>query len=170
MSRKRGMIISIAAAIGENGELGKNNALCWRISSDLKRLKALRMDKPIIMGRKTHESIGRALPGSPNIVITKNGEGVSHDCLIATSFTGALDLARHAGHPTEVIIFGGAQVYAEAIKSADRLYLTLIHAEDIHADVFFPEYKKIFTNVIERRKGTPAAGEPEFEYITLERP
>lgn len=158
--------LSIIAAIGKNRELGKNNELIWRISSDLKRVKALTMGHPIIMGRKTHESIGRPLPGRTNIVITSRAEEIP-GCLVVPSLEKALEAAR-ALDAEEIFIFGGAQVYNAALPHASRLYLTVINATDAGADVYFPPYQNEFTNVIEKIASTE--GTLAYEWLTLERP
>ncbi len=157
--------ISIIAAIGKNRELGKNNELIWRISSDLKRVKALTMGHPIIMGRKTHESIGRPLPGRTNIVITSRSEEIP-GCLVVPSLEKALQTAKELD-TEEIFIFGGARVYEAALPHTSRLYLTVINATDAKADVYFPPYQNEFTKVIERTAGTD--GELMYEWLTLER-
>lgn len=128
--------ISMIAALGRNRALGNGNELLWRIPDDLRRFKALTMGHPIIMGRKTFESIGKPLPGRTNLVVSR--AGLSLEDAIAQA--KALDTE-------EVFVIGGAQIYEQALPYADRLYLTLIDDEK-EADVFFPEYETIFTKVI----------------------
>ena len=115
--------ISIIAAIGRNNELGKQNELIWRIKEDLKRVKELTMDHPIIMGRKTFDSIGHPLPGRTNIVITRSSKNID-GCLVFDSLEKAINAAR-AIDPEEIFIFGGASIYTEAIPFTDRLYLVV---------------------------------------------
>lgn len=158
--------VSIIAAIGKNRELGKGNDLIWRVSPDLKRVKALTMGHPIIMGRKTFESIGRPLPGRTNIVVT-SAQMCIEGCLVMNSLEQALEAAR-AVDDTELFIFGGASLYEAALPHTDRLYLTLIHGEDPHADVFFPEYAHLFTHEVEREDHV--SEEPPYSWVTLERP
>jgi dihydrofolate reductase len=162
-----GARISAIAAIGRNRELGKNNTLSWRIKDDLERLRKLSMGHPIIMGRKTFESIGHPLAGRTNIIVTSNPFYEEEDCVVVHSVEEALNRARHIDGE-EVFIFGGAQIYAEMLPFTDRLYLTLIDAEDPQADVFFPPYSE-FSKVIE---GEPHTDESGLKYIwlTLERP
>ncbi|MBU0679540.1 MAG: type 3 dihydrofolate reductase [Verrucomicrobia bacterium] len=126
------MTISIIVAVSNNGVIGAQGSLPWRLSADLKRFKALTMGKPIIMGRKTHESIGRALPGRQNIVITRDREFSAEDCTVARSPESALAAAADS---EEIMIVGGAAVYAAFFPSARRLYMTRIHA-DVKGDVF----------------------------------
>ncbi len=166
MQRRRKPQINMIAALGKNRELGKGGELIWRISEDLKRVKEITMGHPLIMGRKTHESIGRPLPGRTNIVISSSAEQIM-GCVVVNSFAGAIDVARTLDHD-EIFIFGGAQVYTEGIKIADRLYLTLIDATDDAADVFFPEYEKVFTRTIAKSSGTQNG--LEYEWVVLDRP
>ena len=156
--------ISIIAAIGKNRELGKQNELIWRISPDLKRVKALTTGHPIIMGRKTYDSIGHPLPNRTNIVISR-AQMCIEGCLMYDSLEKGIEAAR-AIENEEIFIFGGASIYTEAFPLTDRLYLTVIDAEENEADVFFPDYSK-FTKIIEEEKHPEHT--PPFTWITLER-
>nr|AIA16059.1 Dihydrofolate reductase [uncultured bacterium] len=156
--------LSIIAALGKNRELGKGNELIWRISPDLKRVKTLTTGHPIIMGRKTFESIGKPLPNRTNIVITR-----SNMCIDGVLIFDSLDkaiLAARAVDEEEIFIFGGSSVYAEALPNVDRLYITRIDATDNTADVFFPDYSA-FTKEIFREEHPEH--NPPFTWITLER-
>lgn len=166
MQRKRKPQINMIAAIGKNRELGKNGELIWRVSEDLRRVKEITMGHPLIMGRKTHESIGRPLPGRTNIVISKSAASIE-GCVVVNSFTGAIDVARTLDHD-EIFIFGGEQVYTDGIKIADRLYLTMINATDDAADAFFPPYENVFTRVVARSEG--AQDGLTYTWLILERP
>lgn len=156
--------VSIIAAIGENRELGKGNDLIWRISADLKRVKELTMGHPIIMGRKTYESIGRPLPGRTNIVVTRTLRPID-GCIVVDSLNKALETARTID-TEEIFIFGGASLYTEALGETDRLYLTRIHAHADDADVFFPEYSA-FTKEISHEDHPEHT--PPYSWVTLER-
>ncbi len=156
--------ISMIAAIGQNRELGKGNDLIWRISADLKRVKELTMGHPLIMGRRTYESIGRPLPGRTSIVITRSQVCID-GCLVVDSLSKALEAAR-AIDDEEVFIFGGASMYEEALPLTHRLYLTEIKATDAAADVFFPDFSE-FTKVVEEDKHLENT--PPFVWRTLER-
>ncbi len=130
------MKLSIIAAIGKNYELGGNNSLLWRLSDDLKLFKQLTMGHCIIMGRKTFESIGKALPGRVNIVVTTGKievEGVYR----AIDLNHAVELARETGDD-EAFIIGGGQIFSYAIDLADKLYITEVDAEFPEADIFLP--------------------------------
>ncbi|HHL72022.1 MAG TPA: type 3 dihydrofolate reductase [Bacteroidetes bacterium] len=133
------MTISIIVAMAANRVIGKNNALPWRLPADLRFFKATTMGKPIIMGRKTYESIGRPLPGRLNIVLSRNPDfrAGAGGCTVVPSLQDALDTARDSG-AEEAFIIGGATLYAEALAHADRLYITFID-EAIDGDVFFPD-------------------------------
>ncbi len=130
-------IISLIAAIDEHRGLGKENKLLYHLPADLQHFKALTLGKPIIMGRKTHESIGKALPGRLNIVLSKHPLKIN-DVTVVKSLDEALALTKAA---PEVMVIGGANVYAQALPLANRIYLTLIHAQ-FDADVFFTELDK----------------------------
>ena len=156
--------ISIIAAIGRNRELGKRNELIWRISEDLKRVKGLTTGHPIIMGRKTFESIGRPLPNRTNIVITRTQMCIE-GCLVFDSLEKGVAAAQ-AIDAEEIFIFGGASIYEEALPVTDRLYLTVIDAEDAEADAFFPDYSS-FSNVIEKEEHGEHV--PPYTWLTLER-
>lgn len=157
--------ISIIAAIGKNRELGRRNELVWAISADLKRFKQLTTGHPIIMGRKTYESIGRPLPDRTNIVITRSPDPIP-GCVVVHSFEEALVTAR-AEDTEEIFVIGGAEIFAQALPHTDRLYMTLVNDEDPTADVFFPEYPE-FTKVIEEEEHVEHT--PPYTWITLERP
>lgn len=138
--------ISIIAAIGKNRELGKGNDLIWRIPDDLQRFKALTMGHPIIMGRKTFDSIGRPLPGRMNIVVTRTATWSFPGVEVAHSLEDALTQAtNHDSH--EVFVCGGAELYAQALPHTHRLYLTLID-DTSEADTFFPAWESDFTTVL----------------------
>jgi dihydrofolate reductase len=136
------MKVSLIVAAAQNRVIGRNNNLPWYLPNDLKYFKQATMGKPIIMGRKTYDSIGKPLPGRPNIIITRNSEFTAEGVIVARSLKDAIaqaeDLAFING-AEEVMIIGGAQIYAESLPSADRLYLTEVHA-DVEGDAYFPEY------------------------------
>lgn len=130
------MKLSIIAAIGKNNELGANNSLLWKLNDDLKLFKQLTMGHCIIMGRKTFESIGRALPGRINIVVT-TGKIDVEGIFVAIDLNHAVELARESGDD-EAFIIGGGQIYGYAIDLADKLYITHVDAEFPKADIFLP--------------------------------
>ncbi len=131
--------LSLIAAVAANGVIGSDNALPWRLPEDLKRFKALTLGHPVIMGRKTYESIGRPLPGRRNIIVTRNAAYAAEGCETASSLGNAL--AACNGTAEEVFVIGGAQIYAEALPLAQRLYLTEI-GRDFPGDARFPEFDR----------------------------
>ena len=135
------MIFSAIAAMARNRVIGQDNGLPWRLPGDLKFFKATTLGKPVVMGRKTFQSIGRPLPGRPNIVVTRDPGFAAEGVHIARDIDSALDLAARLARETgaqEVMVIGGAEIYAQALPRLDRLYLTEIDAE-IEGDAHFPE-------------------------------
>jgi len=127
--------ICLIAAMAANRVIGRDNALPWRLSADLKRFKALTMGHPVLMGRKTHESIGKPLPGRRNLVITRNRAYAAPGCEVVHSLDQALAACADAQH---VYVIGGAELYREALALAQSLELTEIHAE-FEGDAWFPQ-------------------------------
>ena len=135
------MLVSLIVAVAKNGVIGIDNKLPWHLPNDLKYFKQVTMGKPIIMGRKTYESIGRPLPGRTNIVISRQEGYSAEGCKTASSLQEAVGLAKDIAvtdGADEVVVIGGAQIYIEAMSMADRLYLTEVHAE-VEGDAFFPD-------------------------------
>jgi dihydrofolate reductase len=134
------MKCALIVAMASNQTIGINNTLPWHLPHDLKYFKNVTMAKPIIMGRKTYESIGRPLPGRTNIVITRQSDYQAEGIVVVNSLQQALDKAEDisfvSGHE-EVMVIGGAEIYQQALLQADRLYITHVHAE-IEGDAFFP--------------------------------
>ena len=130
--------IAIVVAMDRNHVIGREGGLPWHLPSDLRHFKRLTMGRPIIMGRRTHDSIGRPLPGRDNIVVTGNPAYLAPGCRIAHSLDEALGLAADA--PMACVI-GGAALYREALPLASRIYLTEVHA-DAHGDVRFPRFER----------------------------
>ena len=135
------MRLSIIAALATNGVIGRNNEIPWRLSTDLRRLKALTMGHHLIMGRKTWESIGRPLPGRVMVVITRRPDFHAEGATVVHSLDEAVRLAESAGD-AEPFIAGGAEIYAQSMHVADRMYLTRVHA-DVEGDTFFPEFDDV---------------------------
>ncbi|RAZ88216.1 diacylglycerol kinase [Mesorhizobium hawassense] len=135
------MDIAIYVAIAENGVIGREGGLPWRLSSDLKRFKADTMGKPIIMGRKTYEGIGRPLPGRLNIVVTRDKAWRAEGVEVAHSLGDAIALAKVRGRcmagAEEICVVGGGEIYAQALPLADRLHVTHVLAS-IDGDAHFP--------------------------------
>lgn len=128
-------MISIIVAASENNVIGAAGELPWRLSEDLKHFKAITMGKPIVMGRKTWDSIGRPLPGRQNVIVTRQAEFAAAGCDVVASKDEAIAVANGA---EEVMVIGGSQVYELFLPDTTRLYLTRVHT-DIEGDAFFPE-------------------------------
>jgi len=158
--------ISIVVAVASNGVIGRNGGLPWHLPEDLKRFKAITMGKPLIMGRATHESIGRALPGRQNIVITRQRGYAAEGCDIVSSPADAL---RAAGDADEVMIIGGGDIYAQFLRRTDRIHLTRVDTA-VDGDTFFPPLDPSEWQVIEREEFPAQAGrEYGFTCELLER-
>jgi dihydrofolate reductase len=147
-------VTALVAALARNRVIGAGNRLPWRLPADLARFKRLTMGAPVIMGRKTRESIGRPLPGRRNIVVTRAPAAAWEGCLVAHSLEEALALARDAA---EAFVIGGAELYAQALPRAERLYLTLIDA-DCPGDAWFPEFDPAAWREVAREPGVSADG------------
>ena len=127
-------MLSIVVAVAENGVIGRDNQLPWRLPADLKRFKAVTMGKPIVLGRRTYESIGRPLPGRTNIVITRQRDLSIAGCVVVDSIDAAL---RHAQSAAEIAVIGGADIFRETLPRVQRIYLTRVHAR-VPGDIYFP--------------------------------
>lgn len=132
------MSVSMIAAVGKNLELGKNNNLIWHFKEDMKFFKDTTMGHTVVMGRKTFESLPKALPGRKNIVISSNAEYQAQGATVVTSVEEALQIADNE----EIFVIGGGKIYAEFLPYADKLYLTEINAECEDADTYFPQFNK----------------------------
>jgi dihydrofolate reductase len=155
-------MISLIAAIGKNNELGKGNTLVWKMPTDLKYFREKTSGHPVIMGRKTFESIGRPMPNRRNIVITRDKNYLRRGVDVVHSLEEALALAK-LEKKEEIFIIGGAEIYKQAMNLADRLYITHIEAEDKDADTFFPEIIPIVWNEISREEHKKDKENP-FDY------
>lgn len=166
-------VLTLVAAVAENGVIGRGEDLPWHISGDLKRFRAITWGKPILMGRRTFQSIGRPLPGRTSIVITRDGAfDVPEGVLVVPSLEVALDTgAREAAKlgVDEMAVIGGAQIYALAFPHARRLRLTRVHAEPA-GDVFFPAFDSDAWQEVSREG--PLQGEKDeypFSLVDYER-
>ena len=149
-----------------DGVIGRRGSLPWRLSADLQRFKSITMGHPIVMGRKTHESIGRALPGRRNIVVSRNASSISPDCEHATSFENALEVA---GDAQEVMIVGGALLYEAALPGAGRLFVTEVNAT-VDGDTFFPEWERSHWHEVAREFfRADDRNEYDYSFVVYER-
>ena len=137
------MTVALIAAVADNGVIGVAGALPWRIAADMRWFKAHTMGKPVVMGRKTWDSLPKKpLPGRANIVVTRARDFSDAGAIVAHDIAGALDLARANAAQSgagEIMVIGGAEIYAAALPFADRLYLTRVHAAP-QGDALFPEF------------------------------
>lgn len=166
------MHIAMIAAMSNNRAIGKDNALLWHLPNDLKFFKDSTMGKPIVMGRKTFESIGRPLPGRENIVVTLDPEWDHEEVTVVNDLEIALQMASHEAEKTgvdEVMVIGGAQIYKQALPWVNRLYLTRVDA-DIEGDAFFPDFNENEWEVISEQKYASCEKNPyDYCFQTLEK-
>lgn len=159
-------MISIIVAASANNVIGVKGKLPWRLSDDLRRFKAVTMGKPIVMGRKTWESIGRALPGRRNIVITRQDAFAAPGCEVVATPEEAVAAA---GEAEEIMIIGGSQVYDLFMPAADRVYLTRVHA-DLEGDAYFsPLDGEVWQLVSDERHAADERNEFAFSFRLYER-
>ncbi len=162
----------LVAAMAENGVIGDDNRLIWRLKTDLQRFRALTLDRPVIMGRKTFQSIGRPLPRRENIILTRDASFRADGVHVVTSLEQALALGQTLGKTMQadgVTVAGGADIYAQCLPLADRLALTLVHAKP-DGNAVFPAYDRLAFK--ETRRETHPAGpddEHPFTFIDLHR-
>lgn len=169
------MEIILIAAVGENGEMGHNNELLWHLPGDLPRFKALTMGSPIIMGRKTFDSIGRALPGRLNIVLTANSDWHADGVSVASSIESALELAKielanieleKSTSTDKTFVIGGGQIYKLFLAYATTLEMTEV-ADAPVADTYFPNFSGGDFKQTARESITDTS--PTFDYVTYRR-
>lgn len=134
------MIISQIVAVAENGVIGKDNDLIWRLPADLKYFKATTSGHHIIMGRKNYESIGRPLPNRTSVIITRNKDYKAEGCIVVNSIKEALEVAKASGE-TEAFIIGGGEIYKSSLELTDKIYYTEVH-ETFEGDTFYPALDK----------------------------
>lgn len=156
------MRIAMIAAMAKNRVIGKDNKMPWHLPEDLRHFKAMTLGKPVVMGRKTFESIGRPLPGRHNIVISRQADLQIEGVTCVTSFEAA---KRAAGDCEELVVIGGGQLYKQLLPQADRLYLTQINL-DVDGDTFFPEWEDNEWQKTETQSSISADG-LEYNFINL---
>ncbi|MBI5406025.1 dihydrofolate reductase [Candidatus Kaiserbacteria bacterium] len=159
--------ISLIAAIGKNRELGKSGQLLWHLPEDMRRFKELTMGHPVIMGRKTWESLPekfRPLSNRTNIVVTRRADYKASGAVVVDSLEVARAAAARAPGSDEMFVIGGGELYAAALPYANRVYLTLVD-DEADADTFFPPYEQEFRMISEEN----GAGVPPHRFYTLDR-
>lgn len=159
-------MISMIVAMAENRAIGKDNELLWHLPKDFKHFKAVTMGKPILMGRKTYESIGKPLPGRKNIVITRDTHFAAEGVVIVHSIDAALEESKEFD---DVMVIGGASFYEQMLPEVTTLYVTVVH-QHFDADAFFPEIKADEWRMVEqvRHEADEKHAYP-FSFITYQR-
>lgn len=164
--------IVFVVAVAENGVIGLGNAMPWKLKSDLKRFKAITLGRPVIMGRKTFTSVGRPLPGRTNIVVTRDNAFQAPGIVVATSLDAALDVARGDAlrrFATEIMVIGGAEIFAQWLTKADRLEITEVHAAP-EGDTFMKPVDVAEWQETARMRHSKADGDTaDISYVTYER-
>ncbi len=163
--------LCLVVAMARNGVIGRDGDLPWRIAGDLRHFKALTMGKPMIMGRKTFQSIGRPLPGRTNIVVTRDASFGADGIVVANGFDAARAAAEkiaRADGEDEIMVVGGGEIYAAALPAAARIYLTDVYL-DVEGDARFPAFDRAPWRE-DAREAHPAAGDtPAYDFVVLER-
>jgi len=160
------MKISLVVAMANNRVIGRRGRLPWKIPADMKHFKKTTMGKPVIMGRKTYESIGVALPGRTNIVVTRNPAIDNPDLVLVRSVHEALKKAAEVDG--EAMIIGGGQIYEATLPLADRIYLTEVHG-DYEGDAFFPHFERTMWREAAREDFTAKGDIPAYSFVVLDR-
>ena len=162
------MTISIIVAVAQDGVIGRNNKLIWRLPDDLKRFKALTTGHCVVMGRKTYESIGRPLPQRTNIVVSRNVAFVAEGCTVVQDLEGALACAR-ATADEEVFVIGGGQIYQMTLALAQKMYVTEVKAA-FEGDAFFPKIDlELWHETSRQAHATDDKHAVAFDFVTYER-
>ncbi|MEL3974673.1 dihydrofolate reductase [Rossellomorea oryzaecorticis] len=160
-------MISFIVAMDTKSAIGKNNELPWHLPADLAFFKKVTMGNPIVMGRKTFESIGKALPGRENIVVTRDRHYKAEDCTIIHSVDKISEIERNSNE--EVFVIGGAEIFKETFSFADRLYITMIE-EEFDGDTFFPPFNLEEWELKSRKKGPKDDKNPyDYYFLTYDR-
>ena len=163
--------VAMIAAMARNRVIGIDNQLPWYLPEDLKFFKRMTQAKPLVMGRKTFQSIGRPLPGRLNIVVTRDSEFAHDGVRVCHDLPSALVLADQQAiidGVEEIMVMGGAEIYAQALPHASRLYLTEVDIE-VEGDASFPEIDPAEWEEVQRVPGTPAEGQPAYDFVEYRR-
>ena len=166
------MEIVLIVAVAENGVIGHDNKIPWRLKSDQQRLKAITMNKPVVMGRKTFESLRRPLPGRTNIVVTRDPSYRANGAVVTTSFENARAIAHGDAlrrFATEIAVIGGAEVYAQWMAVADRLEITEVHARPEGDTHFAAIDVTAWEEVARVRNPAGPDDSADFSYVTFRR-
>ena len=162
------MKISLVVAAARNKVIGREGGLPWRMPADLRHFKQLTMGHHVVMGRTTHTSIGRPLPGRVNVVLSRDPQLALEGCIVVESFDDAVAVARAAGEQ-ELFVIGGAQIYALALSHAHRIHLTRIEA-DCEGDTHAPDFEQLGWREVQRREHPADEANPHpYTFCVLER-
>jgi len=164
--------IVFVVAVADNGVIGRGNAMPWHLKSDLKRFKAITLNRPVIMGRKTFASIGRPLPGRTNIVVTRDKMFQAPGIVVAPSLEAAHDIARGDAlrrFVTEIMVIGGADIFAQWLNKADRLEITEVHAKPEGETFLKPFDPAEWEEVARTRHSKAEVDTADFSYVTYQR-
>lgn len=159
--------MELIVAVAENDVIGRANRLPWRLSADLRRFKALTLGKHVLMGRRTYESIGHALPGRTNLVMSRSLDFAPGDCIVVAS----VDAARTAAGPSAVLmVIGGADIYRQCLPFVSRIHLTLVHARVEDGDTFFDDWRGAhWHESFRERHEADDRNSCAYSFVTLER-
>jgi dihydrofolate reductase len=164
--------IVFVLAVAENGVIGRNNEIPWRLKADMLRFKAMTLGKPVVMGRKTFLSMKRPLPGRTNIVMTRDKSFSAPGAVVATSLAAALDVARGDAlrrMVSEIAVIGGADIYAQWLDRADRLEITEVHAQPEGDTRFAAPDPAIWQEAARERHPAAAGDSADYSYVTFRR-
>ena len=164
--------VVLVAAVAENGVIGRGGTLPWRLKSDMQHFRRLTVGRPVVMGRKTYESIGKPLKDRTNIVITRDRGFAADGAIVANSLETAMDMAREDARKRaadSIAIIGGAGIFSDGLAIADRLEITLVHAAPA-GDTFFPSIDgKIWRETARMRQDAAPGDDADVSFITYER-
>ncbi len=163
--------VAMIAALSRNRVIGVDNQLPWYLPEDLKFFKRMTQAKPLVMGRKTFASIGRALPGRLNIVVTRDRDFAPEGVRVCHDLESALRLADQQATidaAEEIMVMGGAEIYRQALPYASRLYLTEVDVE-VEGNAHFPELDSAKWQEVQRVAGEPAEGQPDYDFVYYRR-
>jgi dihydrofolate reductase len=159
--------LELVVAVSENDVIGRGNQLPWRLPADLRHFKLLTMGRPILMGRKTYESIGKALPGRVNLVLSRSPGFAPSDCTVVSSLENARIAA---GNKSPLMVIGGAEIYRLCMPLADRIHLTLVHTRVEDGDAFFSDWRAVRWHESSRDRFAADEKNPHpYSFITLDR-
>jgi dihydrofolate reductase len=164
--------IVFVVAVAENGVIGRNNEIPWRLKADMQRFRALTLGKPIVMGRKTFLSLKRPLPGRTNIVMTRDANFCAAGAVVVATFTAALEVARGDAlrrSVAEIAVIGGADVYAQWLDHADRLEITEVHAQPEGDTRFAAPDPAMWQEAARERHAAAAGDSADYSYVTWRR-